>query len=114
MAIETKIQIKVSLDTEHVPEKITWETNDPKNGGEQEVKAILVSLFDKESKDTLKLDLWTKELQVIEMDRFMYHCLNSLADTYFKATNNQELSNDMKNFALYFGQKTEIIPAEES
>jgi hypothetical protein len=54
--------------------------------------------------------LWTKELQVAEMDRFMYQVLQSLSQTYLKATNNKELAEDMARFAQYFGEKTEIVP----
>ena len=64
---------------------------------------------DKESKDTLKLDLWTKELQVNEMDKLIYNTLSSLADTYYNSTNNQVLANHIKNFAQFFGEETEVI-----
>ena len=33
---------------------------------------MLLSLFDKDDLDTLKIDLWTKDMQVMEMDRFWH------------------------------------------
>ena len=36
-----------------------------------------------------------KEMEIGEMDRFMYHTLKSLCDTYTKATNHAELGNEM-------------------
>ncbi|MDX1478988.1 MAG: gliding motility protein GldC, partial [Saprospiraceae bacterium] len=75
---------------------------------------MLVSFFDKASKDTLKIDLWTKEMQVAEMDRFIYHSIKAMADTYYKSTGNRQLASAMQQFATYFGEEAEIIPRQES
>jgi len=110
----SNIHIKIGLDENNVPSKLDWEADDnPNQKGPQECKAMLLSLFDKETMDTMKIDLWTKEMQVNEMDRFFFQTLRSLADTYYKATQNRELAVDMQRFAQYFGEKTEIIPKEQ-
>lgn len=103
------INLRVGLDESKTPVYIEWKSTD---GGDNvvECKGMLVSLFDKEHRDTLKIDLWTTEMQVIEMDRFMYQTLRGLADTYFKATNNAGLANDFMRFVQYFGEKTEVLP----
>ena len=75
---------------------------------------MLVSFFDKESRDTLRIDLWTTEMQVMEMDRMVYHTLRGLTESYFKATGNKELCAQMQQFAQYFGEKTEVIPSQKS
>ena len=105
------ISIDVSLDENKHPVNIEWNsTANPEGTPSQECKAMLLSLFDKAHLDTYKIDLWTSEMQVAEMDRFMYQSLRALADTYFKATRNQQLANDMQRFVQYFGEETEIIP----
>ncbi|HRI01732.1 MAG TPA: gliding motility protein GldC [Saprospiraceae bacterium] len=104
-ARNAKIQIEVDLDEQQIPEKILWTSLDQGPQNQQEAKAILISFFDKDSLDTMKLDLWTKEMQVMEMDRFMFHTLNAMADTYRNATNNSKLANDFKSFANYFGEQ---------
>ncbi|MCB0567174.1 MAG: gliding motility protein GldC [Phaeodactylibacter sp.] len=107
------IKVTVGLNDKNVPVKITWEAEDnPNANGAQEVKAILLSFFDKETKDTLKIDLWTQDMQVIEMDRFIFQTLRAIADTYFRATQNKELASEMQRFVTYFGEKTEIIPKQ--
>ncbi|MCB0583568.1 MAG: gliding motility protein GldC [Phaeodactylibacter sp.] len=107
------IRVTVGLNQENIPVKISWEAEDNPNGkGAQEVKAILISLFDRETKDTLKIDLWTQDMQVIEMDRFIFQTLRAIADTYHRATQNTELANEMQRFVTYFGEKTEIIPKQ--
>ncbi len=113
MKKKSKIELTIGLDEKNIPEKIYWKSNDNPEGKERtECKAMLLSLFDKEHLDTFKIDLWTKELHVAEMDRFMFQTLKSLANTYFKATNNGQLSNAFQSFVHYFGQQTEIIPKE--
>ena len=107
------INITVTLDEQNIPENITWNADDGSPNGDQSCKGMLLSLFETESMETLKIDLWTKEMQVGEMDRFMFHALRSMADTYYKATQNGALAADMQRFVQYFGEKTEIIPAEQ-
>ncbi|MFZ1702854.1 MAG: gliding motility protein GldC [Saprospiraceae bacterium] len=112
---KSSIEILVSLNQDKFPETIEWKSSDGIKAQEfQEAKAILVSMFDKTTKDTLKIDLWTTEMQVVEMDRFMFQTLRSLGDTYYKSTGNKELAGDLQRFVEYFGQKTGIIPTEDS
>ncbi len=107
----SEIKIKVGLNEEKMPVQMTWSSSDdPQGTRPHECKAMLLALFDKDTKDTLKIDLWTKEMQVSEMDRFFFQTLKGLADTYYRATQNKELATVMQQFAGYFGEQTEIIP----
>lgn len=108
-----EIKITLGLDEDNVPEQMWWGSSDEQSDSNPEVKAMLLALFDKDTKDTLKLDLWTKDFQTNEMDRFMYHTLRTLADTYYKATKNQKLASHMQQFAQFFGEETEILPKEQ-
>jgi gliding motility-associated protein GldC len=108
---EKNIQIRVALDPENRPVQIRWSAEDDPNGTRwQDSKAMLLALFDRETLDTLKIDLWTRDMQVMEMDRFFFQTLRSLADTYYRATQNSQLSTDFQRFVQYFGEQTEIIP----
>lgn len=112
MAVNSsKIEIRVTLDNSQVPERLEWKADQGASPEWQEAKAFILGIFDEKSRDTLKIDLWTKNFQMIEMDRFMYHHIRSLADTYLKATNNKEIAEQMQQFAKYFGEKTQIIKA---
>ena len=107
----SNITIQIGLDKEQIPTSLAWKADDnPNQQGLQECKAMLISLFDRESKDTLKIDLWTKDMQVNEMDRFFFQTLRALADTYFKATQNAQLAADLQRFVQHFGEQTEILP----
>jgi gliding motility-associated protein GldC len=111
MSKTSTISITVNLDEKKHPEKMYWQADDSEDPQEKkEIKAMLMSLFDKDHLDTLKIDLWTSEMQVVEMDRFMFQTLKALADTYHRATNNTQLANAMAGFAEYFGEETDILP----
>lgn len=107
-----EIKIKVTLDDENIPAEMTWDADD-NNEPPIDCKAFMLSIYDKEHMETLKIDLWTKDFQVNEMDQFTFQTLRSLADTYYRATQNSELANQMQQFVTYFGQKTGLIKPEE-
>jgi len=110
---KSEIKINVRLDEEKVPDQIMWHSSDnPDAESPQECKAFFLSLFDKEHKDTFRIDLWTKEMQVAEMDRFLYFTLKGLSESYHRATNNNDLANHLRRFTDFFGEESGIIPKE--
>lgn len=107
------ISLKVGLGVDKMPMHIECQTDDAVNEPKPiDCKAMLLSLYDRDTLETLKIDLWTKDMQVNEMDKFMFQTLRALADTYFKATQNNVLANDMQRFVQYFGEKTSILKKE--
>ncbi|MEP7322017.1 MAG: gliding motility protein GldC [Saprospiraceae bacterium] len=104
-----QIVLEVTLDENKIPSRIHWQADDgPEKGSKQEVKAFLLSLYDGVSSETLKIDLWTKDMQVHEMNRMMYFTFKSLADTYLRATENKELSTDIRRFSDFFAEKAQL------
>ena len=69
--ITSEIKFLVELDENKVPEKVSWTAQD---GGVQleETKAILLSVWDAKAQETLRIDLWTKEMPVDEMKLFFH------------------------------------------
>jgi gliding motility-associated protein GldC len=107
------ITIEVGRNKDNMPVEILWHSSDaPPQYPKQDAKAMLLAFFDRESQDTLKMDLWTMDMQVEEMDRLMFHAFRTMTDTYFRATGNKELAEQMQNFVQYFGEKTQIIKAK--
>ena len=66
---ETNVTINVTLDENNIPEKIIWSAPD---GGVSDfpAKAMLLSLWDSNNKESLKMDLWVKDMPVEEMKNF--------------------------------------------
>ncbi len=114
IAKTSTITIRVGLDETGIPTAINWEAEDaPELKDPVACKAMLLSFFNAQTKETMKIDLWTKDMQVVEMDRFIFQTLRAMADTYFKATQNSKLAADMQRFVQYFGEQTEIIPRQQ-
>jgi gliding motility-associated protein GldC len=110
----SEIKVRVGLNAEQVPVKLEWMAEDNPEGAKwSEIKGMLFSIFDKDSRDTLKIDLWTDEMRVDEMNRFFYQALRSMTDTFYRATQNAEMANEMQGFVQYFGEKTNVLQKED-
>jgi gliding motility-associated protein GldC len=105
MSKSSEIKFSVALDENQVPEKISWHATDAGMDKELDTKAIMISVFDTDSEETLRMDLWTKEMRVDEMKRFFHQTIISMADTLQRATNEDKMAADMRDFAQHFGKE---------
>ena len=103
----SKIEFTVSLDENKVPEKLHWTANDG-NINNEEAKAIMISVWDPKAKETLKMDLWTKDMPVDEMKQFFHQTLVAMADTFQRATAEEKMSDTMRDFCDYFAEKMDL------
>jgi gliding motility-associated protein GldC len=105
--ITSEIKFTVELDENRVPEKLMWTAQD---GGVQleEAKAMLLSIWDSNAKETLRIDLWTKDMPVDEMKIFFHQTLVAMADTFERATQDEKMSGTMRDFCDYFAEKLEL------
>lgn len=101
------IKFKISLDENHVPEKLHWTAKD---GGveNEESKAIMLNVWDSKAKETMRIDLWTKDMPVDEMKIFFHQTLVAMADTFQRATADEKMSDTMRDFCDYFAEKLEL------
>jgi gliding motility-associated protein GldC len=101
---ESKITVNVSLDENNIPEKLHWEASD----GAQELsesKAAFLSFWDLKSKETLKIDLWTKDMESQEMKHFFHQTLLSMSDTLERAIGEDKMAGDLRDFCHHFKEK---------
>ena len=105
--IKSEIKFVVELDENRVPEKLTWTAQD---GGIEleDAKAMLLSVWDGKSQETLRIDLWTKEMPVDEMKKFFHQTLVAMADTFQRATQDEKMADTMRDFCEYFAEKLEL------
>ena len=102
---QSSIKIDVLLDPNKVPQQISWSATDSSNDMGQKAKAMCIAFWDGADKTALRIDLWTKDMMVDEMADFFYQMFSTMADTYQRATKQQELSDDIKKFAIEFYKK---------
>jgi gliding motility-associated protein GldC len=89
------IQFNINLDNNNVPEKIEWDANEKPEGGLTETKAISISVWDHEQKNTLRIDLWTKDMPVDEMKRFYVESIGGMAQSVLRATGDEFMAKEM-------------------
>ena len=82
--IQSKIELKVELDANRVPEKLYWTAED---GGitNEEAKAMMLSVWDANAQETLRIDLWTKDMPVDDMKVFFHQTLVAMSNTFYKS-----------------------------
>jgi len=105
--LNSKIELNVELDENRIPEKLFWTAQD---GGisEEEAKAMMLSVWDSKTQETLRIDLWTKDMPVDEMKVFFHQTLVAMSNTFHRATQDEKMTATMKDFCDYFAEKLEI------
>ncbi|MCK0122822.1 gliding motility protein GldC [Gelidibacter sp. F2691] len=101
------IELHVELDENKVPEKLSWTAQD---GGinNEEAKAMMLSVWDSNAQETLRIDLWTKDMPVDEMKLFFHQTLVEMSNTFHRATQDEKMTATMKDFCDYFAEKLEL------
>ncbi len=110
---QSTIKIDVQLDPNKIPEQILWSATGSTAEDPQKAKAMCIAFWDAADKAALRIDLWTKDMMMDEMADFYYQMLMTMADTFKRATQNQELSDDMKKFAKDFFEKFRAMEMKE-
>lgn len=105
--ITSSIELTVELDENRVPEKLNWTAQD---GGikNEEAKAMMLSVWDSKAQETLRIDLWTKDMPVDEMKLFFHQTLVEMSNTFHRATQDEKMTATMKDFCDYFAEKLEL------
>lgn len=102
---QSTITIDVTLDENRVPSQLHWKAGGSTADTIQQAKAMMLAFWDGSEKTAMRIDLWTKEMMMDEMADFFYQTLMTMADTFDRATHNEEIVNDMKTFAKAFYKK---------
>ena len=105
--ITSIIELKVELDENRIPEKLQWTAED---GGitDEEAKAMMLSVWDANAQETLRIDLWTKDMPVDQMKVFFHQTLVAMSNTFNRATQDEKMTATMKDFCDYFAEKLEL------
>ncbi|MEY3377252.1 MAG: gliding motility protein GldC [Bacteroidota bacterium] len=99
---QSNIQVQISLDEQKIPQQIEWSASDSSAEEAQAARAMMLTFWDPSDKTALRIDLWTKEMMVDEMADFFYQNIMGMGDTYMRATQDKELSDEFKKFAKTF------------
>lgn len=102
----SEIKFTVKLDENNLPISIDWEASDTNE--KSKCKSVMIALWDEKEQNTLRIDLWTKEMKVDEMKQFFHQSMVSMADTFQRATGEEKIVGDMKDFCEHFAEKMQL------
>ena len=92
---KSTIRFEVELDQNNVPERITWDATDKPSDTPSDTKSLSVSLWDSHQKNTMRIDLWTKDMPVDEMKRFYIECLGGIGQSMLTSTGDEKMANEI-------------------
>jgi gliding motility-associated protein GldC len=87
---KSEITFSITLDHNNIPETLSWQATDsPEGAAPQQVRTVAISIWDHLSQGTMKIDLWTKEMEVPDMKRFVIDSIGGLGESLKTATGDQ-------------------------
>lgn len=106
---KSQIRIDVATNENNVPETIHWTAED---GGVENspAKALMLALWDEKDQNTMRIDLWNKEMTVDEMKQFFHQTLLTMADSFERATGEHNITEDLRDYCHHFADKMNILP----
>lgn len=109
---KAEISCSVKRDEDKVPESMTWYATEGNADG-RECEAAFFSFWSQKDNNSYHLNLWSKDMTQEAMKRLTLNSLVTLADALKSATTEQELANDLQEFADFFATKAKLTPDEE-
>ena len=103
----SEINFKITVDENNLPNKIQW--NAPDAGEQSECKSMMVALWDGKENNTLRIDLWTKDMSIDEMKKFFHQNIVTLSETYVRATGDESSAAKVKKLLTEIGKETGVL-----
>ncbi len=103
------IKFQVELDENDVPQKIKWNAEGSEKKNANLSKAVMLALWDEQENNTLRIDLWTKEMMVDEMKKFTAQNIITMADAFERSTGEQAIANEIREFGKSIAVKMGVL-----
>ncbi len=94
---KSDIKFQIELDEKSLPKQITWDASDKEGEGMESTKSISLNIWDNLNQSTLRIDLWTEEMSVVEMKRFYIDILGGMGQTILNSTGDEYMSEEIKD-----------------
>lgn len=106
---KSTIHIEVDTDENQVPQRILWTAEDG-SVNQRESKAMALAMWDDQDRTAMRMDLWTKEMSVEEMQHFVCQTMMTLADTFERATSDQAHAQAIRDFTEELAKRLGVMP----
>ena len=105
--MKQSIKFEIELDENNLPLTIAMKSSEEAEN-ESNLKAIMLSAWAAKTKDTLRIDLWTKDMPVNEMFIMYHQTLTGMASTLERATGQDKLADALRDYCAFFAEQTKI------
>ena len=109
MSRESEINFKIKLDENQVPESIEWVAEGSEKDGQNFSKAVMLALWDQSENNTLRIDLWTKQMMVDEMKKFTCQNIITMADSFERSTGETAVAEEIREFGKKIAVKMGVL-----
>src|SRR5690606_36765754 len=110
---QAEIKLNVILDEQKVPERNDWSSTDGESSEEVPSKAMFLAFWDAQYRNSLRIDLWTKDMPYDEMKRFFYETLQTLGDSFLRAAGGDPMADtvigDLRDYCAHFAETMEVL-----
>jgi len=101
------IKFEVELDENYLPLNIEMNATDGAES-ERNIKALMISAWAAKTRETLRIDLWTKDMPINEMFIMYYQTMMGMASSLDKATGHEKLAVALRDYCEVFAKQTKI------
>ena len=105
--MKKKLNLQVEVDENHLPVNIKMNASDG-DVNETNINALMISAWDAQNKETLRIDLWTKEMPIHEMFIMYHQTMTGMASSLEKATGHDKLAGALRDYCEFFAEQTKI------
>ena len=109
--MKQSLKFEIELDENNLPLNIEMHASDGA-ADENNIKALMVSAWTAKTKETLRIDLWTKDMPVNEMFIMYHQTMMGMAATLDRATGHDKLAGALRDYCEFFAEETEIKRAK--
>jgi gliding motility-associated protein GldC len=72
------------------------------------MEAFFLSTWDKDAQESARIDLWSKEMPVDQMQVFVHQTLIGIRASYLKATEDAQMGEAMQQFCDFFASERNL------
>ena len=105
--MKKNIKFEVELDDKNLPINIVVDSTDGELEGD--IKALMFSAWSSKKKETLRLDLWTKDMLLEEMFIMYYQTMLGMAESLERSTGKYKLAGALRDYCSFFSEETNIL-----
>tara|TARA_B100000287_G_scaffold388473_1_gene397770 strand:+ start:257 stop:580 length:324 start_codon:yes stop_codon:yes gene_type:complete len=103
--MKQSLKFNIEIDENHLPLAIEM---DSKDVNEDNIKALMISAWESTKKETLRVDIWTKDMPINEMFIMFHQTMMGMAASLERSTGHDRLAGALRDYCEFFAEETKI------